>query len=279
MWWARRASPRLSEIRHFGLGERTHQDDPAARSHAWRSKASGRCREEHSSVTLRELARSGGNHSARNDRLADLTIGGVASSLHGRLVFGRRVRVLASHVAALIPTGATTVLDVGCGDGTLARGMTTLRPELRPSGLEVRARPSTAIPVTEFDGRTIPFGDRSHDVVMLIDVLHHAEDATMLVTEAARVARRAVIIKDHLADPWLGRLRLRAMDWVGNIGHGVDLRNAYWTRGQWNSAFARARLHEEERRERLGLYPTGTRWLFETGLHFMSRLVPLADDR
>jgi SAM-dependent methyltransferase len=208
--------------------------------------------------------------------VADLSIGGVASSLHGRLVFGRRVRVLASHLAALVPSGATTVLDVGCGDGTLALGMTALRPELRPSGLEVRARPTTAIPVTEFDGRSIPLDDCSHDVVMLVDVLHHAEDPTLLIVEAARVARRAVIIKDHLADPWLGNLRLRAMDWVGNIGHGVDLRNAYWTRAEWNTAFTHARLREEERRERLGLYPVAARWLFETGLHFVSRLAPLA---
>lgn len=96
----------------------------------------------------------------------------------------------------------------------------------------------------------------------------------MLLREAARVARKAVLIKDHLADPWLGATRLGLMDWVGNIGHGVPLRNGYWTRAQWDDAFAEAKLHERERRERLELYPAPARWLFETGLHFVSRLSP-----
>ena len=109
---------------------------------------------------------------------------------------------------------------------------------------------------------------------MLVDVLHHAEEPTLLIQEAGRVARRAVIIKDHLRDAWLGHERLRLMDWVGNIGHGVPLRYAYWTSRQWSDAFRIAGLREVDRRERLGLYGPTLRWLFERRLHFVSRLVP-----
>jgi SAM-dependent methyltransferase len=188
------------------------------------------------------------------------------------LVFGRRVSVLAGHVATLVDSESRSVLDVGCGDGTLARMLMRLRPELVCDGLELRARPSTAIPVKEFDGLSIPDADRSHDVVLLVDVLHHAEDPVRLLREAARVARRAIVLKDHLADPWLGAVRLRAMDWVGNVGHGVPLRNVYWRRDEWCEAFASIGLREEERRESLGLYPAPVSWIFERGLHFMSRL-------
>lgn len=201
-------------------------------------------------------------------------IGSATSAVHGKLIFGRRVRVLAAHAAALVPSDARSVVDVGCGDGTLAQLILARRSDLEISGLEIRARPVTAIPVQEFDGRILPLDDASRDVVLMVDVLHHAEDPQLLLREAARVARTAVIIKDHLSDPWLGHQRLGVMDWVGNIGHGVPLRNGYWSRAEWSDAFARAELHERERRERLGLYPAPTRWLFETGLHFMSRLQP-----
>jgi SAM-dependent methyltransferase len=200
------------------------------------------------------------------------TISRVTTVLHSRLIFGRRVRALADNIAEMIPGGVATLLDIGCGDGTLARSIVDRRPGLRATGVEIRARPRTAIPVQVFDGRILPFPDKSHDLVMLVDVLHHADDPLLLVTEAARVARCGVIIKDHLTGAWLSHERLRLMDWVGNIGHGVPLRYAYWSPAEWHAAFDQARLREVDRRERLGLYGPMLRWLFERRLHFISRL-------
>ena len=199
----------------------------------------------------------------------------ATSALHGRLLFGQRVQALAESIAAMIPDDARTLLDVGCGDGTVARSVTERRRDLRAVGVEIRARPHTAIPVREFDGRSLPFADGSHDVVMLVDVLHHAENPTLLMAEARRVAARAVIIKDHLSGAWLSDERLRVMDWVGNIGHGVPLRYAYWSSGEWYSAFQLAGLREVDRRERLGLYGPILRRLFEHRLHFVSCLVKI----
>jgi SAM-dependent methyltransferase len=198
----------------------------------------------------------------------------ITTALHGRFVFGRRVRALAENIAAVLPSGTRTLLDVGCGDGTLARAVVRQHPEIEPTGVEIRARPKTAIPVREFDGRHLPFADRAFDVVMLIDVLHHAEDPQLLLNDIARVAAKCVIIKDHLTGTWLSHERLRLMDWVGNIGHGVPLRYAYWSPEQWADAFRIAGLREVERREQLGLYGAPLRWAFERRLHFVSCLVP-----
>ena len=200
--------------------------------------------------------------------------GRITTALHGRLVFGRRVRALAKNIETMIPSGTRTLLDVGCGDGTLARAVVRRRPEIEPNGVEIRARPQTAIPVREFDGLQLPFADQSFDVVMLVDVLHHAEEPQTLLSEVARVAAKCVIIKDHLTGAWLSHERLRLMDWVGNIGHGVPLRYAYWSPSQWADAFRVAGLREVERRERLGLYGVPLNWFFERRLHFVSRLVP-----
>ena len=199
----------------------------------------------------------------------------ITTALHGRMVFGRRVRALAENIEAMVPAGTRTLLDVGCGDGTLARAVVNRRPEIDATGVEISARPHTAISVREFDGLQLPFADQSFDLVMLVDVLHHAEEPHTLLNEVARVAAKCVIIKDHLTGAWLSHERLRLMDWVGNIGHGVPLRYAYWSPARWADAFREAGLREVERREQLGLYGVPLSWFFERRLHFVSRLVPM----
>lgn len=185
----------------------------------------------------------------------------------------RRVHVLASHLAALLPKGAT-VLDVGCGDGELAYAVGALRPDISIRGVDVLVRATTRVPVEPFDGAHLPIGDRSVDVIMMIDVLHHTDDPTQLLREAARCARTAVVIKDHLADAWLARPTLRFMDWVGNAPHGVRLPYNYWPQSRWRSSFEALGLHIEQWLDRLGLYPAPASALFDRRLHFLARLRP-----
>lgn len=193
-------------------------------------------------------------------------------TLHERLVFGRRTRALAKALAALIPDDARTMLDVGCGDGTISRLIQHLRPGLSILGADVLARPQTHIPVTLFDGRRLPFLDGAFDVVMFVDVLYHTDDPTVLLREAKRVSRGAVVLKDHTRDQVLADARLRLMDWVGNAHHGVRLPYNYWSSAEWRTAFDATGLSPQRTETRLGLYPFPTSLIFERGLHFVARL-------
>lgn len=191
--------------------------------------------------------------------------------LHGAYVHTRRVRVLSQHLARFFPRNAS-VLDVGCGDGQLAARLIALRPDLTIHGLDVLARPRSAIPVRLFDGAEIPYERASVDVVLMVDVLHHTDDPTVLLREAARVARSAVLVKDHLREGLGARVTLRAMDWVGNARHGVRLPYNYWSRAQWASAFDKLGLVVERWESALGLYPKPAGWLFDRSLHFVGLL-------
>lgn len=197
----------------------------------------------------------------------------MLDTVHGGLVHERRVRVLARHLAEMTPPDAE-VLDVGCGDGLIGALVHERRPDVTVSGLDVLVRDGTHIPVRSFDGLTIPVEDGAADVVMLVDVLHHAEDPAKLLGEAARVARRAVLIKDHTLLGPFSDTTLRLMDWVGNARHGVPLRFDFWSQEQWRSAFARLGLRVEETRRRLGLYPFPANLVFERRMHFIVRLAP-----
>ena len=199
----------------------------------------------------------------------------MLGATHERLVYGRRIRVLTKHIADVLPRDAQ-VLDVGSGDGLLAKRVMELRPDVRIRGVDVLARPTSHIPVEMFDGVTLPFGDYTFDAVMMVDVLHHAIEQDALLREMSRVTRGVVVIKDHLVQGVLAHPTLRFMDWVGNVRHGVALPYAYWTRARWQQAFDGARLRVTQWRDALGLYPFPANLLFERKLHFVSVLAPRA---
>jgi hypothetical protein len=56
-----------------------------------------------------------------------------------------------------------------------------------------------------------------------VDVLHHTDDVTVLLREAARVGRIFVLLKDHLCENLRDNATLRFMDWMGNRPHGGGL--------------------------------------------------------
>ncbi len=192
-------------------------------------------------------------------------------SIHESYVKSRRLTVLAEHFAELIPD-ESTVLDVGAGDGGLAAAIIARKPALTFKGIDTLVRQATGIPVQVFDGRTIPLENKATDYVLFSDVLHHTEDPMILLREAARVARRGMLIKDHLVRGLLARPTLRFMDKVGNRRFGVSLPHNYWSPKQWDAAFEQLSLERKEYLTQLKLYPMWANWCFGRGLHFIARL-------
>lgn len=132
------------------------------------------------------------------------------------------------------------VIDVGSGDGYLGAVMQTYRPGTKVTGVETHLRQLTrpGFEPIVFDGLTLPFADRSFDVAVLSNVLHHADDQIALFRETCRVTRQRVIIKDHLARHVLDRLKLAFLDIAGNRRFGADTQGDYQDRVGWMSMFA-----------------------------------------
>lgn len=198
---------------------------------------------------------------------------GITGSLQQRYVAPRRAGILAAHLAPLLPERGR-VLDVGCGDGAVSQAILRLRPDLQIQGVEVLLRGAPQIAVSAYDGHNIPFPDKSFDAVMFVDVLHHAAEPAQLLREAARVAAKCVVIKDHTAEGLLAFATLRFMDRVGNARHGVALPFNYWRHAQWQQEFERVGLSPVIWKDSLHLYPWPASLWFDRSLHFVSRLQP-----
>jgi SAM-dependent methyltransferase len=192
--------------------------------------------------------------------------------IHRAFVMDRRVSRITSHMAELIPEDVISLLDVGAGTGEIAQAICKIRPELIFSGVEVKIRPKTFIPVVDYDGNQLPFDDNAFDAVIIIDELHHCNDPIAMLQECSRVSKKWVLIKDHITETLLDRAILRFMDWIGNRAHGVVLPYNYLSSAEWASAFNQTGLHSVRKLNQLDLYPIPFDLIFGGSLHCLHLL-------
>ena len=195
-------------------------------------------------------------------------------ALHHRLVRMPRVGRVASAVAML--AGKTeSLLDVGAGDGRVGAA---LRDALgaRVEGVDVHVQDGARIPIRAFDGITRPYPDGAFEIVALCDVLHHATDPLPLLRDALRVARRAVVIKDHYRFGRASAALLLAMDVIGNASQGVLVRGTYLTPKEWLDLVSRAGGRIEAQLWPLDVHALPLRLATRSELQFAARIVALS---
>jgi len=145
-------------------------------------------------------------------------------ALANRLFGGRRAALVEIDRALDGVTGEVTLLDVGTGLGDIPAAA---RTHLARRGVRVRAigldlapelasaaRPAVddAVCASAF---AIPLRDRSVDVVLASQMLHHfpEPEARMVLAELHRVARRRVIVSD-LRRSWLAAAGIWLASWA-----------------------------------------------------------------
>jgi SAM-dependent methyltransferase len=149
-----------------------------------------------------------------------------------------------AHGMAELAEGARggAMLDIGCGNGLLARRIAEIAGADTVRGVDVMVRDDTSVPVAHYDGERLPFDDASYDLITICDVLHHAKDPLAVVKDAMRVLRPGgrIVIKDHFRLGTVSNAVLLAMDMLGNYSTGVLVRGTYLSPPEWVDLVASA---------------------------------------
>ncbi len=198
-------------------------------------------------------------------------------SAHHHRVHVPRVERVARALGAQIGS-ARSLLDIGCGDGTVARTIAAHVGAERVAGVDVKVRPSVAIEVVAYDGLHLPFPDGAFEAVVISDVLHHCHDPGAVLREALRVASKVVAVKDHFRFGWLSGKILLAMDLVGNAGPGVAVVGTYFSAREWAEMVADAGGRFAGLHWPLRIHDFPFRWITQDRVQFAARIEHVRDD-
>ena len=95
------------------------------------------------------------------------------------------------------------ILDIGGGWGFYADPLT--RRGHQVTVLDVVKPGFQKAPVILYEGKRVPFGEKSFDVSLLITMLHHVSEPELLIQEAKRVTRKMLIVVEDIYHHPLGR--------------------------------------------------------------------------
>lgn len=148
-------------------------------------------------------------------------------------------------VTRILPyiTHSKRIIDIGSGTGDIAYRLMQSGKKITPVDVGDFHGPRFVKPII-YDGKTLPFPDRSFDTALLLMVMHHTPDPESVFTQAARVARELVVIETSYTNHFNKFLTVVA-DAAGNLRLEVFW-NSYKSNGEWLAFFKTHgfRVHE-----------------------------------
>jgi SAM-dependent methyltransferase len=133
------------------------------------------------------------------------------------------------------------VLDYGAGTGRLGAWLAR-NAAVRPTLTDVveYSNRCRELPFVRMDDPYhLPAADGSFDAVLLLFALHHNpyESQGKVLAEAARLARRRLIVIEDTPFGWIDRAFNAAWDTVLNLRHGVPTPLAFRAIAEWRTVF------------------------------------------
>lgn len=87
------------------------------------------------------------------------------------------------------------ILEIGAGSGDIAKVLKNYAYEVAVLDIKDISFWDDVKPII-YDGRKMPFPDKSFDVALLITVLHHTKDPEAVLREAKRISKKVIVIED-----------------------------------------------------------------------------------
>jgi SAM-dependent methyltransferase len=132
-------------------------------------------------------------------------------------------------------------LDIGAGTGYFSYFLKNKGFEITP--IDIVDKSTFDVQIQKFDGKKLPFPDKSFDTSVFMFVLHHTDNQIELLKEAIRVTKNHLIIGEDIIESRFDSI-------MGNI----HLNTSPWTKGNdsfhsekiWFGIFAKLQLKVAE---------------------------------
>lgn len=133
------------------------------------------------------------------------------------------------------------ILDVGMGDGTIAK---QIQKDYNADiiGIDVIDYNKTGVPLIIYDGKRINFKENNFDVVLIVEVLHHCNDVLSVLKEAKRVTKDKIIIFEDIYTSEMHKMITYIYDYIMNIRHAVNTPFNFRDKKGWIDIFKKLDL-------------------------------------
>ncbi len=133
------------------------------------------------------------------------------------------------------------ILDLGCGSGIV--GMTFQEHfQAKVIGVDIKDSRVVPLPFKIINGKSLPFPEKSFDIVLINYVLHHSKEPASLLKEAKRVSEKIIIYED-LPEGFCSKLICKI--------HGISFdkifknpnQTSFKSEEEWEKIFRKVRLN------------------------------------
>ena len=126
------------------------------------------------------------------------------------------------------------IIDIGSGSGDVALLLQTQGYDITPVDVSDFHGPRLVKTII-YDGKKLPFPDKSFDTALLLMVLHHTSNPELILSEAKRVAKEIVLIETSYTS-FINKIYTVITDTIANLRL-----NWYWdsykTDEKWRKFF------------------------------------------
>lgn len=117
----------------------------------------------------------------------------------GQSVFLKKVEDIVNRMEFFLTPGEK-ILDYGAGTCMFSKVFTDRGYKVTSVDVRAYSYYSDIQPII-YDGKTLPFPDKSFDTCILMAVLHHTQDPEAVLREAIRVSKKLIILEDVISSP------------------------------------------------------------------------------
>mgnify|MGYP001576494255 FL=1 len=130
------------------------------------------------------------------------------------------------------------ILDIGAGSGYIAE---ILSKNADITLLDVKDYNQTNLPLKIYDGKKIPYKDKSFDAALLLTVFHYIKDQPGFLKDVKRVCNRIILI-DDVYKTRFGWLMVNFNDSIISNSVGIYTKFNFLTEKEFKSLFRALKL-------------------------------------